>query len=419
MANRTILLIEDNAKTAAALRDYLKRQFQVEVVKGADQAAAWLAKRTPDLIIIDFDLKAEDGLQVFKKLGTTVKVIMLSASGNIPLAVSATKLGVAEFLRKPVEAGQLKEAVERSLPQEALRLHWTSSVDWLRSGSPAVKRMLDQIQQALQQNRDIALVGERGIAKAAVAEFIHQNSPQHKRQLVKVDVTAFRREDLEAHFWTTVQELMALPDKGSVKDLSDRCGTIYLENIDRLDEHFQMTIFKFFQERRGKADKSIRAIIGLDQEAKPARDLTAVNIPALRERREDLPKLLELYLRRAARRCGKPIRFVSSSLLDWLSAYDWPGNYQELRRLIEEAVLLAPSDKLDLANFPLDYRGLAAQARHGAMQENLSLAQARQRFEKILYPVLLDKLKGEKTQLARFLDISRTTLTERLENLPD
>jgi len=417
--NKTILLIEDNSKTATALKDYLKRQFQVEVVKGADQALAWLAKNVPALIIIDFDLKGEDGLQVFKKLGTTIKVIMLSASGNIPLAVSATKLGVAEFLRKPVEAKQFKEAVERNLPKEVTRLHWIRSVDWLNSSSPVVGQMLSQIQEALQHNKDIVLVGERGIDKAAVAEFIHHNSAQHKRRLVKLDVMAFRREDLEIHFWTTVQEIMALPDKGSVKDPVDRCGTIYLENIDRLDKPFQTTIFKFFQTGRGKTDKSIRVIIGLTEANKLAKDCLLVRIPALRERREDLPRLLTLYLQRAAKQYGKPIHFLASSLLDWLAAYDWPGNYQELARLIEEAVLVAPSDKLELANFPLDYRGLVVQAQHGAVQENLSLAQARQCFEKILYPVLLDKMKGEKAQLARFLDVPRTVLTERLENLPN
>lgn len=419
MSAKTILLIEDEAKTATALKDYLKRQYHIELVKNAEQAGALLSKKRPDLIIIDFDLKGEDGLQVFKKLGTTVKVIMLSGSGSIPLVVSATKLGVAEFLRKPLDAEQLKQAVSRNLPKESQRLKWSSSVDWLKSTSPAVKQMLDQVQDALPQNEDIALIAERGIPAAAVAEFIHQNSSQARRQLIKVDVAAFRREDLEQHFWTTIQELMALPDQNSVKDPADRCGTIYLENISRLDEPFQITIFKFFKERRGKTDKSIRAIIGLDNENKFAKDLRVINIPPLRERREDLPRLFELYVKNAAKRFGKPVNFVAVSVLDWLASYDWPGNFQEMASLIEEAVLAATSNKLEPLNFPLNYRGLITQAQHGAVLENLNLQQARQRFEKILYPVLLKKMKGDKAQLSRFLDVPRTTLAERLDNLSD
>ena len=134
MIKKTILLIEDNAKVVSTLREMLGRAHKIEVVQGYDAAAAWMKKNNPDLIVIDFDLKAEDGLQVFKKIHPIrpgVRVIMLSVSGDIPLAVSATKCGVSEFLRKPLNADQVNETVARNISGPGRKLSVPRNIGWL------------------------------------------------------------------------------------------------------------------------------------------------------------------------------------------------------------------------------------------------------------------------------------------------
>ena len=162
---KLILLIEDDHKTESAICEVLEREYKIETAKNKEGAAAFLETKSPDLMIIDFDLKGKDGLQLFKELQPAVKVIMLSASGSIPLAVSATKLGISEFLRKPVNAEQLKEAVDQNMAREEIRLRWIEGLDWLRGGSSVVRELLADVQEAVRGTKDVMLVGERGIPK--------------------------------------------------------------------------------------------------------------------------------------------------------------------------------------------------------------------------------------------------------------
>jgi DNA-binding NtrC family response regulator len=420
MARKTILIITDNHKTEASVREVLGKRYDFEVARDSRQAAAQLAKRSPDLIIIDFDLKGEDGLRLFRNLGTSVKTIMLSASGSIPLAVSAAKLGVEEFLRKPMNAEQLRASVEKNISREPLKLCWKEGLEWLRGGSPSLQKMLGSIQDILGENRDVILVGEQGIPKDRVAEFIHSNSPRRAKRFVKVDVASFRRESFETHFWAAVQEIMSLPGVDSVQSEEDRCGTLYLENVENLDDHFKLSILDFFKERKGKIDKGISAIIGVcNKSAIQENGYVLIEIPPLRERKEDIPYLLELYLKRSSIKYGKEVKFVPTEILDFLVTYDFPGNYQELERLVEGAVLAAASDKLELENFPFDFRGLLQTSLRKALRENLTLEEAKRRFEKGLFHMLLKKSGGESSRVARFLDIPKTVLAERLEDLLD
>ncbi len=420
MTKKTILLIEDDHKTEGAIKEALGKEFGVETVKGGEAAAAFLQKKSPDLIIIDFDLKGKDGLQLFKEMQPPVKVIMLSASGSIPLAVTATKLGVSEFLRKPINAEQLKEAVEQNIAREEIRLRWIEGLEWLRGGSLRVRELLADVQEAVRGTDDVFLVGERGVPLDKVAEFLNANSAHRTRKLQKIDMASFRRESLEPHFWASLQEFMALPEGSSLSSEKERCGTVYLENLENLDEHFLQAIFNFFRERRGKIDKSIRAVFGFyERSAVPKFARCLIEIPPLRERKEDLPFLLELYLKRYSAQYNKEVGYVSIGVLEFLAAYDYPGNYLELERMIQEAVLCAPAENLALEHFPVDFRAAMNASLRSGLEENLPLEEAKRRFEKDLYHLMLKKTEGDSSRVARFLDVPKSVLVERLKDLVD
>jgi len=420
MSKRTVLLIADDHKTERSVKDSLGREHHLETVRNGKAANGFLAKKSADLIIIDFDLKGEDGLQVYKKLSPQAKVIMLSASGSVPLAVSATKLGVTEFLRKPIEVEQLRKCVEKNIVEHYQKLVWIEGLEWLRGETPGLKEMFSSIQGALKENEDIVLVGEVGIPKQKVAEFIHANGPKRGRRFVSIDVSSFRQEQLESHFWATIQELVMLPVVSSVQNVAERCGTIYLEGIEKLDDLFLATIAKFFKERKGKIDKGIRLIIGINKGDFPRfkeRDYSWIKIPRLRERKGDLPYLLDHYLKYYSNKYSKEIKYVFADVLAFLAAYDYPGNYLELERIIEEAVLLAKADKLALENFPINLAKIIGDVLKKGVMENLSLAEAKKYFEKSLFSVLLEKNNQDVAALARFLDCPKTVLADRAEDL--
>jgi len=423
MTKKTILLITDDQKTALSVKESLGHHVHLEAVASRADAKAYLAKKRPDLLIIDFDIKETDGLQIFRELGTSVKVIMLSASASIPLVVTATKQGVEEFLRKPIDQHQLLETVGRHLAREPLQLRWLSQEDWLSGGSPALRQMYEEIQEALRLDRHIILVGAKGIALQQVAEFIHINSPRHQRRLATVAAAAFNHESLEGALWATLQKLLSLPDPGSLQDEADRCGTIFLSGVEQLDGHVRLSLFSYFGQRRGQGDKTIRAIIGLEHPPVFAQgqggEYAVITVPPLSQRKEDLPYLIELSLKRYSQKYGKKVDFIAAELLDFLVTYDYPGNYEEMQKLIEEAVLAARGDKLELEAFPFSFPALQSVARTKALRKNASLADARRALERDFYYILLKKANGDTGKVARFLDLPKASLAERLQDLLD
>lgn len=421
MAKKKILTITDDPKLAAAASEALSTKYLCLSLPAAEINSDILAARSPDLIIIDFELQASDGLQLFKHLGPAAAVIMLSSSGSIPLAVCAAKLGVAEFLRKPIVPEELLAAVDRNILRPGQGLFWLEEMTWLSGDSPSLKKMFEEVQLAILENKDIVLVAEPGVRAEVVAEFIHKNSPRRARKFTRLNVAAFQKESLETHFWTTLQELLALPSTTALYKEGQRPGTVYLDNFGRLDENFKLSVLNFFSLRPGRLDRSIRLILEISTASlikeDQARKFNFVHLPSVRQRRGDLPYLLRAYLKHYSDKYNKAVKFVATDVLDFLASYDFPGNYVELEKMIEAAVLAAPADKLELKNFPFVVSGLIEGAIKKSLREGQGLEKSTCAFEKNLYHVLLAKANGDVSKVASWLDIHRSTLADRLASL--
>lgn len=412
MPRKTILLIADDPKIETRIKEILA-EYEIEKVS-AEQAVETLRQKKPNLTILDYDLKGTDGLQVFRQIYAFVpqlKVIMLSASGDISLAVTATKLGVADFLKKPMVAEQLREAVERNISPAGELFLKPAETLWLQGESPALKKMYADLRRALLSLSNLVLLGERGIEKIKAVEFIHAHRPGARGKLKVIDLLSFRRENLEPHFWAAAQE--ALSESPGIED---RCRTLYLENIEALAENFRASILEFFKTRKGET----LTLIGLYEKDSAVKDYAQVEIPPLRERKEDLPQLLSHYLELYSTKHDKKIKGISPDLLYFLAAYDYPGNYRELECLLEQAILSAPSEILGLRDLPLPIKSLLEVSIKKAFRSgNLELEKARKMFEKDLYAILLSKAGGDTASVARLMDLPRTVLAERIENLSD
>jgi len=419
MGKQLVLMIVDDPQTEAALRHSLAG-YEVATAATAAAAVKSLQQNKPALIIIDHDLKGPDGLQVFKQLNLPeppVGVIMLAAANDIPLAVAATKQGVADFLKKPVTTEQLLAAVAKSIGLGAEVVFQPAPEAWLQGECPSLKQMYSDIRSALAKRQHLLLVGEHGIEKDKVAGFIHAHSWKKRRQLKVIDLLSFRRENLEAHFWSAVQETVSGTPAGPARAEEDLFGTLYLENIEVVEENFRQSILEFFKQRQGE----VLVIIGLsDKSLVAAADFYPVTVPPLRERRADLPQLLNHYLQLFADRYNKKIGGLAPDLLAFLADYDWPGNYRELEARLESAVLAADSEIIGWQAWPLDLAALQAGATKKAVRTGrVTLEAAKRTFEKGLYRALLPKAGGDTALAARFVDLPRTVLSGRLEELGD
>lgn len=405
-----VLLIEDEAKVEARVKETLA-DFQVETAAGAEAALDFLRSRKFDLVILDHDLKKTDASRLLKEIHLQfprIKIVMLSASNDVQLAVAAVKTGASDFLKKPIAADQFRGAVEKIISSREEAVSGPAGSAWLRA----------DISNAITADKNILLFGERGIDKEKVASFIHASGPNKRKQLKIINLSSFRRQNLEAHFWATAQEVMAEPAGASLQNEEDRCGTLYLENIEGLDENFRASVFDLFKTRRG----GIFVVIGVaDKELIPletAKIFSRIEIPPLRERREDLPQLLSHYLEFYSMKHNKKAEGFSAGLLSLLTLYDYPGNYRELECLIEEGVLSSSSEMLGLKDISLDYRGLSKTAVNKASREGKSsLEEVRKGFETRLYGFLLAKTNGDIAAAARFLDLPRSALAERIGKL--
>jgi len=423
MSKKKLLWIGDDGELVARVREILDK-YDVVTADNPDQAAQVVREGNLALVVIDHDLRGIEALQLFRQLrllAPRLRYMMISSENNIPIAVAATKLGVTDFLRKPLVAAELLEAVEREGFSPTEYFMAPMKKVWLQGEGSGLKKMYQEIRRALSGSANIILLGERGIAKGDVAEFIHANGFKKKRKLLALDLQSFRKENFEGHFWAAVQEALAERGVGQATDEEDRCGTLFLDNIDCLEENFRQSIFEYFGEKKGRTDREIITILGVfnEESLSPGTgDYSRINIPPLRERKEDLYRLMSQYLNRYAEKHNKNVAGITPEMLDFISDYEFPGNYAELEVMVEAAVLDALAPVIGIENLPVAYADLLEVSLKRIMRKGIvPLEEARQKFEAALYQLLLKKTGNDAAVVARFLDLNKSHLTERIEKL--
>jgi DNA-binding NtrC family response regulator len=418
------------------------RQFFAEISSAALQVfpvtsateAVNKAKNNPRAIfVIDYDLKAKNGLEVFKMLKAhvpEVKVIMLSAANSVPLAVSATKKGVDEFLRKPLQKDEFLKVLRdlsAATATSAFCVPEAAGFEWLLGKSQVLEKCLTEAEQFLKGFSDIVLVAEPGIDSAGFAAVLHQNGRLSKRKLVSLDLLAFQKEVDEAHFWTMLQKLLTAKEN-SFELEEDLCGTLLLFNFDLLEFHFKHSILDFLKnktQRLGaeKLDRQIRVVVAVAgagalvpfEEEGLLESFTVLTLPPLRERKDDLPVIFAAYLEKYNRFYAKSIKYVAADCLNLLFYFDFGGNYSELESLVAAAVLRSQGEAVGIREFPLTTENLEKVVLNRlAAKHEFSLNVAHREFEEVLFKTVFEKTAANLDATARFLSVSRLFLEEKL-----
>lgn len=405
-AGSALLVVDDNEDSRYALTLQLSRAgyANVATAESGEQALELLQTRKFDLVLLDVMMPGLDGFDVCKRLQADdatgdVPVIFLTALDGTFDKVRAFSLGAVDYVTKPFQSEELLARVSthlalrqtrRSLEEQNARLreeieaHNRSKgtieclVDEIRAShafgeilgeSPALLRVLDQVARVAVTDSTVLILGETGTGKELVARAIHSRSPRRDRPLIKVNCAALPRELVESELFGHERGAFtgATQQRRGRFELADG-GTLFLDEVSELPPETQAKLLRVLQEQefeRVGGTKTLRTDVRLI--AATNRDLQQqvrtgtfrpdlyyrlnvfpVALPPVRDRREDIPRLIRHFLSRAARKFGKPLADVSPAFLEQAMGYDWPGNVRELENCVERAAVLASETVLEV-----------------------------------------------------------------------
>jgi len=421
MNGERILVVDDEPGVRTALNGILADEgFRVVCAASGEEGVEEFARQSFDAVLLDVWLPGIDGmetLQRFRELRSDTEVVMISGHGTIDTAVRATKLGAFDFVEKPLSLEKtllvLRNALQkRRLKQRNRRLLEQLSRDTEIVGrSPAVERLRREIEIAAATDAPVLLVGERGSGRETVARRIHAAGRSADGPFVEVPAGAL---DVRA----AREALFGGAGPPARLELA-RGGTLYLENAEFLDPELQRRLAERLADP-SRSDNPARVIVSTTVESgsvEPALvqavDVVRIRIPALRERREDIPLHAERLMRELAREYGRPAKRLGAEALMVLKSYAWPGNVQELENLVERLLLFAPGEVVEVGDLP-ETLGGARPPYEDLYRDFVTLEEGQAVFERYYVRRVMNTEGGDRDAAARRLAIPREVLDEKL-----
>jgi len=449
----TILIVDDEKNTREGLGLALEEDYEVYMASSAEEAFNLMEAETFDVVLTDLRMAGKSGLTVIDKaikLPNQPICIMMTAYGNVETAVEAMRRGAFDFVTKPVSLEKLDLLVKRALKSRTIekenvvlheRLDKRYNFGGIVGNSPKLTDVLDKVRLVAPSKATVLLEGETGTGKELIAQAIHQNSERSRQAFVPVHCAALAANLLESELFGH--------EKGAYTGATERRigrfeaadgGTLFLDEIGEIDASTQVKLLRFLEtrsfERLGsskplKVDVRLvcatnRNLAEMAQRGEFREDLLyrlnviTINLPPLRERTEDLPVLLNHYIKYFSEENGlEPIR-ISDDAMKVLNAYHWPGNIRELRNFCENTVVLKRGS--ELTEYDLDPKYSASspeQASSGASALPSSPTLSKQDNEKRLLRSALIKANGNRTRAAELMGISRRTLHRKLAQWPE
>lgn len=446
-SNGHILIVDDDGGVRLAARVALAPHFaQVEVHDAPDGLDDLIGRGDIDAVLLDMNFRpgqhsGQDGLDWLGRLhriDPTLSIVMMTAYGGVTLAVETLKRGAVDFVLKPWQNEKLVATLSAAVAltaakreAETLRLRGAETV--IRPGAmignaPALQEVLRRVRRIAPTDAVVCLSGESGAGKEALAREIHRLSSRAHQPFIAVDLGAVPEAFLESELFGHRRGAFAGADSdraGRYAAADD--GTLYLDDITALPLHLQKTLLHVIDRREvlpigatRPAPVDVRLIVSSPRplaervEAQMFRpdlamrlDTVHVDVPPLRDRREDIPALLEHFLALSARKHNLPRRRASAEVLKWMEAYGWPGNIRELRHAAERATLLLGDERLRLEDFPFLFKTHAPAAEN----EIFNLDD----IERDAIGRAMSHFNGNITLAATALGLTRPALYRRLE----
>ena len=447
-AKRSILVVEDEAKLRRLVELQLADDgYDVQSAPEAESALKLVNQNQFDLVITDLKLPGMSGLeflQAVKRVDSQIPVVIMTAFGSVESAVDAMKAGASDYVLKPFSLAELVMVVRKELATHQLREENRSLREALGrryeyknivAQSEKMQAVLALIERVAPSNVTVLIGGESGVGKDLAARAIHEHSQRAAGPFVKINSTAIPENLLESELFGYEKGAFsgATTSKPGKFELADR-GTLFLDEIGDVPAATQVKLLRVLQEKefeRLGGTKTLKVDVRLI--AATNRDLRAaleegtfredlyyrlnvvpIDIPPLREHKEDLPALAKFFFEKFAKEAGAPPKTVTPAAMKLLMEFPWPGNVRELENVIQRAVTLTEGPTIDAADIHLDSRTpRASSAASFALPEGVTLDQ----WEQETIREALKRAHGNKSQAARMLGLSRNALRYRLSQM--
>jgi two-component system nitrogen regulation response regulator NtrX len=424
VAGEKILIVDDEPGVRTALANVLSDEgYRVTAVESAESGLAALEGEEFDGILLDVWLPGMDGLEALKRIGelpTDAEVVMISGHGNIETAVRATKLGAFDFVEKPLSLEKtllvLRNALQRRRLERRnrqLMQQLARHVEIIGGSAPAL-RLREQAEVAAATDAPVLLCGEPGSGRETVARRIHSAGPRAEGAFVEVACGALDPATAEATLFG------ANAEPGRLRMAAE--GSLFLEDVERLAPELQRKLASYLDQDPGeRRPLRVLASTGVDPAELHASlrhrlEVIRIAVPALRQRRDDVPLLAERFISDLAREYGRRPKQLSPDCLLALKTYDWPGNVAELRNLMERLLLFTDGDVVEVADLPESLGG-ARSAVEDLYREFPSLDQGLLAFERYYIARIFAEENSDTEAAARRLGMTSAELARRLARI--
>src|SRR5687768_8171028 len=453
----SILIVDDEAGVRSSLVGILGDEgYAAEAVESGEACLALLETRRFDLILLDVWLPKMDGLETLSRiraLDADVPVIVISGHGSIETAVKAVRMGAQDFVEKPLALEKILLVVKNALRQRRLEAENRALKEkvehrWVMVGeSSAIQALRSDIAQAAPSNGRVLIFGENGTGKELVARNIHHQSLRASGPFVEVNCAAIPEELIESELFGHTRGAFtgALTAKKGKFELADG-GTLFLDEVGDMTLKTQAKVLRVLQEQKVEpvggttsVTVDVRVIAAtnknLEEEIRRGAfredlffrlNVIPFRVPALRERREDIPLLARHFVAELSAEYGKRPKELSAGVIDILMAQLWPGNVRELRNIIERLVIMTPGDVIQAAHLPpnllagtplpvVETARPAAGTLPDAPTEFTSLAAAREDFEKRYIWKKYTECGGNMSRTSEALQVERSNLYRKMK----
>ncbi len=465
-----ILVVDDEQSLRQFLEIFLEKEgYEVDTAASLEEAEEAISRNVYDLVLTDLRMAGEDdGLKVLRaaiQRNPSTEVVVMTAFAEHKSAVEAMKLGAydyvdkealnlgADTITKPFDLGQMRDFIRKAIARKetadirsrALReqVQEKSSYEGIVGRCEPMLRIFEMIERVAPTNANVMIMGESGTGKELVASALHSRSERREHPFVPINCAAIPETLMESELFGHVRGAFtgAVQHKKGLFEQAHR-GTLFLDEVGELPHGMQSKLLRAIQERSfrrigGNEDISVDVRIlcaskqNLEEWMKEGRfrddlyfrlNVIQIVVPALRDRREDIPSLAQFFLSKFAGKTGKQITRVDGEAMRALLSYDFPGNVRELENILERATIIETKNVISLSSLPPGVTKLgtrdeiiAPSAPDLADGEVVSLDEEMDRLEKSMLLKALEKTGGNKTEAAKLLNISFRSMRYRLE----
>lgn len=448
MNNFSILIVDDEDAQRSVLKGYLeKKGYRIFSASSGNEGIKTVQNNIIDIILSDFKMPDKTGLEVLeevKKINPEISFVILTAYGTIENAVKAMRLGAFDYISKPVDLDELDLMIERIIENRNLKsenqilknqLKEKFKIDSFISQSPKMEEVLSVASRAADSRATVLITGESGTGKEVLAKSIHYVSSRKDKPFVAVNIPALPETLLESELFGHEKGAFTGAEKSKKGrfELAHE-GTIFLDEIGDIPINLQVKLLRVLQEHQieklGSTDTvniDVRIIAAthqnLEQKIKDGSfredlfyrlNIVSLNIPPLRERKEDILPLIEHFIEKYSKENGRENLSLSKETVDTLIKYNFPGNVRELENIIERAVVLSRGNTITVNDLPNVVKGFKAEKEIPANEETTLIEQVEELEKKLIFDALT-KSNGNQSPAGRLLGLTERNLRYKMQ----